>query len=563
MDTSDLLNRSQTSSIINLDSLLDLSARLNETDDETFILNSALLSLMGKLRILRSCVITNNSGDLEVTIFKGKEPIFESLPDLNYIVEFPTMIEAIATNAGYEYVFCIEYKNKVFAYIFLASSLTSRHLTDEENRYAQMVCRITGNALANARSHHNLTKEIQKTEKHNQLLTTLFEVTYDFSTLLSKEQILKMLSYHLMGQLMVNKFAVLQLISDNKFISLINRFDDSLAGDIVVLDCDNIITTYIERQDNPWIIKRYFPKAIVVSPMIVQGKTKGLLLVGKSMSGKPFDDMNLHFLSALGNTAMYSLENDRLFQEELGKKAIENELMFALEIQKNLLPNEIPQYPLYNFYGSSVPSRHVGGDYFDFVKLPNNRVLIAIADVSGKGMPAALIMANVQAALRVLSPLDITMLELIEKINTLIYNNTTADRFITFFVGILNTETHEFHYINAGHNPPFHYVAHDNCIKELKEGGLILGCLEVPPPYSEGKITLASGDRLVLYTDGITEAMNASLVEFGEQRAKNILLDNSRISADEIGSIILNEVAAHSADYHQYDDQTLIVVARD
>ena len=146
--------------------------------------------------------------------------------------------------------------------------------------------------------------------------------------------------------------------------------------------------------------------------------------------------------------------------------------------------------------------------------------MIAIADVSGKGMPAAILMANVQASLRAISPLELSLTEMISRINNIIYVNTTPDKFITFFFGILSPEDGRFRYLNAGHNPPF-LLTKDGDVKSLAEGGIILGFSDEQYPYEEGEVKIASGDVLLLYTDGISEAQNEDEKEFGEEKLQS------------------------------------------
>ncbi len=564
MDNAALLKKEAVNpAIINLDSLLNLSANLNELTDELKIYNSALLSLMGKLRFARGYVLVNDNNTLRTILFKGADPGKTPFPIGDYD-EFIDYISSL-NKTSHETVFVVSFNKKIFALICLNNRLglkgkIAEPLSSEELRYAELLTQITANALQNARSHNGLLAEKLKTDQRNQLLTTLFEVTRDFSTLLSREQIIKMLSLHLMGQLMVNRFAVLIDVNNQYFEPLINRFEDGKLNGKLFLKDKDIFTSLAQNDDIPEEIRFIFPEATIVSPMIVQGKTKGLLLIGKSMGYVQFDDLKLHFISALGNTAMASLENERLFQEELIKISIENELMFALEIQKNLLPKEMPNLPGFDIAGKSLPSRHVGGDYFDFIALSETKILVAIADVSGKGMPASLIMANVQAALRVLAPMNLLLPELVFKLNNLIYSNTSSDKFITFFIGVLDTETARFNYINAGHNPPVLFNSETRSMSQLTDGGLILGVLEDNDEYLEGVVDIATGDVLLLYTDGITESMSDTHEEYGTERLEACLLRNLRLPAENIIESIIDEVTDFSTNNQQYDDLTLIVV---
>lgn len=548
------------SNIINLESLLDLSARLNETDNEDFILNSAILSLMGKLRIFRACAFIESDGLLLPKVCKGKsklEPIesfdIDSIKILNN--------ETFAGSNDIKYILPIKYKDKMIGIIALGNRLSDSELSEEEKNYAKLVSQIVANAIQNARNHHSLIEEKQKTESRNQLLSTLFELARDFSSLLSRNQILKMLSLHLMGQLMINKYAVFLINQDAKFELIINKFDESL--ECCELDFDDIspIVKNIVDSCCPIELKNRFPEAEIISPMIVQGSTRGLLLVGKSLTGKVFNDLDFQFISSLGNTAISALENDRLFQEEIEKKKIEGELELALEIQRNLLPNTIPEIDGFDINGASIPSRHVGGDYFDFIKLNSTQTLIAIADVSGKGMPAALLMANVQAALRVLTPLNLPLTELVLKLNDIVYLNTSPDRFVTFFCGILDSNDSSFKFINAGHNYPI-FLRSNNEVIQLKDGGIILGILDIPIPYEIGEINFNIGDALLMYTDGFSEAQDIHGKEYGEESLTEFFIANKQLSSTDFMMEMVNEIKNYSDGFYQNDDLTLVVIKK-
>jgi sigma-B regulation protein RsbU (phosphoserine phosphatase) len=293
--------------------------------------------------------------------------------------------------------------------------------------------------------------------------------------------------------------------------------------------------------------------------MFIQGNPKALLVIGKKMNGSEFTDENLQFIEALGNTAISTLESERLFKEEIEKKKLENELNLALDIQKNLLPKNVPNVKYFEIHGISLPSRHVGGDYYDFIKLDENRTIVAIADVSGKGMPAALLMANVQAALRVIAPLGLPLREIVQRLNKIVYLNTSSDKFVTFFMGILESEHKTFEYINAGHNPPF--ILHSDLhIEHLTAGGLILGFMDDPFEYEQAVVKLEQDSVICMFTDGITEALNTSNLEYGDERLQELVRDIRKFPVEEMLKIIVEDVQQFAIGTQQFDDITLIGV---
>jgi len=236
----------------------------------------------------------------------------------------------------------------------------------------------------------------------------------------------------------------------------------------------------------------------------------------------------------------------------------ERDIAEAKAIQEKLLPREIPQMPGYEIASAWQSARVVGGDYFDILPLDEKSLGICIADVAGKGMPAALLMSNLQAAVRGLSSLSVAPNVLCSRLNSIVYRNTDSDRFITFFYAQLDGPTRRLAYVNAGHNAPL-VVRSDGSHERLREGGTVLGVF-ASRDYEVGSAQLFPGDRMVLFTDGVTEACNAAGEEFGEARLLRLLEDHRTLSADELQAKILAVVAEFSGG-RWLDDATLLVLA--
>ncbi len=555
---------------LNLESLLKLSNSLNSSTDEIFILNSALLSLMGKLRMIRGAVFIPDTENLKFTALINKSKIinneiaFFDINDLqNELIETDNPKYSKLIENGYKYIFPITYNESPLAFICLGQRMQLIELVEEEIKYAKLISQISAGALVNAKTFKSLSETKTHLEQHNQLLTSMFEMSREFSFFLSKDHIIRLMSYRLMGQLMVSRYCIYLLGGDNKLHLVVNRFDKSIPEaylqEILTIDKTDKIKN-IKFSDD---VFKFFDmiKAKVFSPMIVQGKIKGFLIVGKKLNNEDFSSANIEFIEALGNGGIVAIENDRLFKEELEKKKMESEMNLGLEIQQNLMPKQIPQINGYTLAGKSIPSRAVGGDYFDFVKLSDSETLIIIADVSGKGLPAALLMANVQAAIRVLAPLKLSLKEIVKRINYLVFQNTSADKFITFFGGILNHSTNTFTYINAGHNPPI-LVNSNNEVNMLTNGGLILGFMEESPEYFIGEVSLSSGDLICMFTDGVTEAQDKHNNEFSEERLLAFVLQNHNLDSVEFLNLLIEEVLSFSGNSTLYDDVTSVILKR-
>ncbi len=252
-------------------------------------------------------------------------------------------------------------------------------------------------------------------------------------------------------------------------------------------------------------------------------------------------------------------EQKRAQQEAiLHQQEQEREITEAKAIQEKLLPRDLPQMPGYEIASAWQSARLVGGDYFDILPLDEKTLGLCIADVAGKGMPAALLMSNLQAAVRGLSSLSALPHLLCARLNSIVCRNTDSDRFITFFYAQLDGPSRRLAYVNAGHNPPF-VMRSDGSHERLRVGGAVLGVFD-GRNYELGSAQLLPGDRVVLFTDGVTEACNLSGEEFGEVRLLGLLEEHRMLSADELQAKILAVVAEFSGGRRQ-DDATLLVLS--
>ncbi len=296
----------------------------------------------------------------------------------------------------------------------------------------------------------------------------------------------------------------------------------------------------------------------VIVPMQIQGNTKGLIILGKRVNDLEFTDADIEFIFSVGSLAIISMENRRLFQEALEKQKLEEELDLAREIQRNLLPQKIPAYNNFEIAAVNLSSKQVGGDYYDIIALDENTCCIAIADVSGKGVPASLLMANMQAFLQVICRQNIPIADATGMINDLISQNTSDGRFITFFWGIFDDINKAVKYVNAGHNPPL--LLRNGKIIKLEIGGIILGVMKTIFPYKSEIVQLQSDDVLILFTDGISEAMNKNGEEFTDKKLEELALSITSESSERILQKIKQEVQTFAEGTIQSDDMTMVVI---
>ncbi len=284
----------------------------------------------------------------------------------------------------------------------------------------------------------------------------------------------------------------------------------------------------------------------------------GFLGIGQRRGGHAFSVEDQVLLNMLSNQMSSILKNIFLYQETLGKERLQQELSIAREIQHSLLPSSFPKTIFCEIDAINITCLEVGGDYYDIWQMDDKRLVFAIGDVSGKGAPAALLMASLQSALRSLFMYSQDMEDVHFKLNNLIYDTIHGKQFITFFSGIFNPDTNQLEYINAGHNYPFMISPEGNVIT-LEEGGVILGVLP-NARYRKGVIRINPGDLLFLYTDGITETFNENDEEFGEERLLKCILRYRHQQPQIIREKILLELADYSHQRHQDDDITSLIL---
>ena len=289
----------------------------------------------------------------------------------------------------------------------------------------------------------------------------------------------------------------------------------------------------------------------LIVPMRHGEEKIGFMSLGRKLSDQEFEPDEIEFLAGVADQTASAIYN-------LGLRKQAQEYEEAREIQEKLLPKRIPQAPGIEISGSSRPARIVGGDYFDVFRLTDSRLGLCIGDVSGKGMPAALLMSNLQAVVKALATDDIAPKELMGKANRVMWRNTAEDKFITLFYASFDAKDRTLQFTNAGHNAPI-LTREDGTHARLEEGGLIVGALQ-ESEYGQGQITLRPSDRLVMFTDGVTEAVNGEGEEFGDPRLVEACLRDRQLSAEALHYSLFDIVSEFCGGEFD-DDATVLVVA--
>lgn len=304
--------------------------------------------------------------------------------------------------------------------------------------------------------------------------------------------------------------------------------------------------------------------AALVLPLQVTNEITGILLLGAPVERAEFSAAEKRVVRNCAGQLALMIENGRLTGRIVEQEKLRRDVQLAAEVQRRLFPDQFPESAAGMLAAASLPARSVGGDYYDFFDLGEGRIGIALADVAGKGVAAALIMSVVQASLRIIASEDgVSLASATAKLNRFLYRSTRSSSYATFFYAQLDSRNRQLRYVNAGHNPPFLLrvagLGETRAIEELSTGGTIVGMFP-QMSYEEAAVDLRPGDVLLIFTDGVPEALSPTEEEFGEDRLRDLLRRAAPLSVDEMAAQISQELRIWIADAEQYDDLTFILV---
>ena len=556
-----------------LRALYETSQLLSSSLDLEFIINNLLLTAMSKLLVTRGVAMmydaetehyrivnvkgvsgletgqTLQLGELQSTELINAGDVPEELASHRIVMLLP-----------------VAFGHRMIGLIGLGAKATGTAFDKEELEFILSLVNMSSASVLNSLMVEELQQANRELDGKIQQLNTLFDLSQEFNATMDREHLVKLMSFALMGQMLVNKhlFLLKRGINGKKTFQVVASKGiseascrpellenlDQMKKEVVIHTGDSCPPEW-EHLHNQGLT--------MLLPIRHQGETSAVFCLGPKMTGQPYLDSDIELLYALGNLAFVSIQNTYLVEEQIEKERLEEEMRLARDIQEKLLPGVVPQIDGLNIASLALPSRHVGGDYYDLVTQSNGSLLLAIADVTGKGVPASLLMANLQACLHTMVPMDLTMEEFVAHMNRVICNNTGFDKFITAFCGIYLPQTRRFEYVNAGHNPPMLLRANGE-LELLETGGLLLGVMK-DMPYERGVVTLSAGDLLAIFTDGVTEAMSPDGEEFHEDQLEAILRAEHKNSAQDILQAIRQAIIDFTGSETELsDDLTLIVV---
>ena len=379
-------------------------------------------------------------------------------------------------------------------------------------------------------------------------LQALLEITNAINSNLPIEQLLNLFSFILKEQLGFKKFILLH--HQEEWNCLVKTgYKGKIELKEVEKDFERFKEITLVESSTNTIIKEF--QAIV--PVFHLNKALAYLLISSSSVSHELEPSHFSFTQTLANIIAVAIENQRLVKQNIIKERISKDLEVASEMQKLLFPSELPSNRKMDLSAHYIPRHAIGGDYYDFIPLGDEEYIICIADVSGKGISAALLMANFQATIRTLFKYQrFEMTFLMEELNKKVMKSTKGEKFITFFIAHYNAHSRKMKYVNAGHNQPF--LLHGRKITALNEGCIGLGMLDELPYVNVGKLTLSPNTTFVLYTDGVVELENKDGEQFGVNRLIENVKAYSTLKMEDMNNILFSKLDEWKGELNFVDD---------
>lgn len=381
------------------------------------------------------------------------------------------------------------------------------------------------------------------------LLQITKAINYNFST----KQMLDVYEHVLISQLKVDKLAL--LIHVNKWSCALTYGTDKGMKEFDIEKTLHELNQLhnLETEKELWIntfdsMLPVYHKDHVLAYALVGGFENSVITNKNEL---------VSFIQTITNLIVVAIENNNIANEKIRQAGIRKELELAAQMQTLLFPPELPTTPVFDLHATYLPHQEVGGDYYDYIPLNDEEFVFCMADVSGKGIPAALLMSNFQANLHAHVHHISSLSSLVRLLNTKVYTSAKGEKFITFFIGRLNIITKELQYVNAGHNPPF--LIHDKVVYMLNEGSTGLGMFEELPFVNPGKVFIPDNAQLHCYTDGVTDTENSEEKEFGMDRLRNFLTARTGYkNLEKLQEELISDLNAYKGSKDFTDDITLL-----
>lgn len=538
-----------------LEALLESAQLLHASLDLDELLKHLLRTVMGRLLVGRGLIAVADKGVMRLALVRG-------LPKLKVGEEFS---EEAARAVGIELLLPIGDAARPVGLLGLGRS-ASGEIDAEERQFLHALLGIAASGIANARAHDEANRLNQELDQKVQDLRALLDLVRGFTATLEPEDIARMLMLTLAGRWAVRRYAMAAwkdghpTVTRTKGMTIDPALE--LKAELAVLPDAALVA---ELPDGPAkeLLREQQAEAVFY---IRSGDTSsgGVVALGPRPAGLPYTEADLDFGAGLVAQAAVAFDNSWYFREAVERKKIEQELALAASIQENLFPAAMPKLTGCDLAARNRPARQCGGDYYDALPVaagtPDHAHLLCVADVSGKGLPASLLMSNIQATLRALLGRIPSLTELAAHTNNLLYATTPSNKYVTAILLEVDPVSGVCRYVNAGHTDGLLLRADGEAVW-LKATGTPLGLIP-DMPYDEERFELRLGDIVALYSDGVSEAQNVQEEEFSEGRVADLLRRHSAETARELVARVFDELDRFAGAAPQFDDITLLILKR-
>jgi sigma-B regulation protein RsbU (phosphoserine phosphatase) len=552
-------------------SLLDLTTTLNSSLSGAEILDAALLIVMGQLPSTRAALfVRSEGGGYRVQASRGLPAEAPAQVDLGVLASPDVVFRgeeafaAVFATYGLEVLCPIFKSDRPIAVLGLGARADGRAFGEDDAAFLQSVAACAATPIENGLIYHELKRVNQRLSVKVFQLHNLFDLSRELTSSFDVDAIESLVTTTLMGHLMVSR-CVLYRGGDGGLVLAHSR--GVRAGDLPaafpeadarpVLGALRAPLVPAELPPGPVRDRLSAARMALVVPLSAGEKAQGFLCVGERVSGLPFSEEDREFASTLGRQALAALDGVHLHEVRLEQQRRDREMQIAREIQQSLFPRACPEVPGFQVAALSHPCQEVGGDHYDFIPLEGGRLALAVADVSGKGAPASILMASVHASLRAMAGSS-PPAALMDRLNRFLFSSTQENKYVTLFYAELDPGARRVVYVNGGHLPPCRVGADGGC-ERLATGGPALGLLE-GAEYESGETALAPGDVLAVVTDGVTEAASPDDREFGEEGVLRVLRAQRTQSAEAVLDALVRSVEAWTGPAGCADDLTALVL---
>lgn len=544
-----------------LEALLESAQLLHSSLNIEDLLRHLLRSVMGRLLVSKALIAVEENETMRVALARG-------LPKMAVGEKFD---EEAARASGLDLILPIGDLAHPTGFLALGRPL-NRDVGDEEIEFLRALLGIAASGIENARAHAESNKLNQALDQKVQELKTLLDLVRGLTSNLEPDDVAQLLVLTLAGRWAVRRRALVawkkghpvvlrmkgmelgELADYSKYEELVLQMTEAVK--VADMPESNLKTTLREAQ------------AEVVFPIDAGDHTTGgIVILGPRPGNLSYSESDLEFGMGLVAQAAVAFENSWYFREAVERKKVEQELALAASIQQNLFPARLPKMADLELAARNRPARTCGGDYYDALRISGQTHLICVADVSGKGLPASLLMSNMQATMRALLGRIPSLTELATLTNSLLYATTPDNKYVTAILVELDPETGKGRYVNAGHQDCLLMRAGGE-VEWIKSTGTPLGMMapdiiELMAPYSEQSLELHPGDLLALFSDGVTEAHDKDDNEFGEERLAEFMRPIRNEPAEILVDKIFCELDRFAGSAPQYDDITLFIIKRE